>query len=371
MTIRQTDPLAGYLEHKAEIDASIGQTLAAGWYINGQQVSSFETEFAQFVGAAHAVGVASGTDALHLALRALDIGHGDQVLTVSHTAVATVAAIELSGAEPVLVDIDEASYTMSVDRLAQAADALAKGGRLRAIIAVHLYGHPANMPAILSIAEQHGLRVIEDCAQSHGAKIGARMTGTFGDIGAFSFYPTKNLGALGDAGAVVTGDAALADRVRWIREYGWKERYISHLVGLNSRLDEVQAAILRVKLRYLGGDNERRRAIARRYDQGPPMESVVRPRVGPAVEHAYHQYVVRSPQRETVRRVLERAGIATAIHYPKPVHLQPAYRGRIHSIGGLAVTERIGDEIFSLPMYAQLTLADADRVCATLREAIR
>jgi len=369
MTIRQTDPLAGYLEHKAEIDAAVQEVLSGGWYINGRQVSAFETEFAAFIGAAHAVGLASGTDALHLALRTLGIGPGDQVLTVSHTAVATVAAIELAGAEPVLVDIDEDSYTIAVERLADAIELVGKSGRLKAVVAVHLYGHPANMPAIMDLARRHELKVIEDCAQSHGAKIGGRTTGTFGDIAAFSFYPTKNLGALGDAGAIVTSDAELAARARWLREYGWKERYVSHIAGMNSRLDELQAAILRVKLRYLAADNARRRAIANLYDDRLPKGVVAFPTVKPDHEHAYHQYVVRSQQRDALRKLLESDGIATAVHYPQPVHLQPAYRGRITLAGSLAVTERICQEIISLPMYAQLPLTDVARVCATLSEA--
>ena len=367
MTVRQTDPLASYLERKTEIDAAIQHVLAGGWYINGKEVSAFEAELAAFIGVSHVTGVASGTDAVNLALRALGVGRGDQVLTVSHTAVATVAAIELAGAEPVLVDIDEASYTISIERLAAAAASLAPAGRLKAIVAVHLYGHPADMPAILQIARDHRLRVVEDCAQSHGARIDGKMAGTFGDLAAFSFYPTKNLGAIGDGGAVATNDAQLAQQLRWLREYGWKERYISDIPGMNSRLDELQAAILRVKLRHLAVDNERRRGIARRFDADLPADVVAVPRVREGYDHAYHQYVVRCGDREGLRQHLQRHEIATAIHYPQPVHMQPAYRDRVTLAGPLTITERVCREIISLPIYPQLSSEDVDLVCAATR----
>jgi dTDP-4-amino-4,6-dideoxygalactose transaminase len=367
MTVLQTDPRAGYLEQKDEIDAAIQEVLASGRYLKGHQVSLFESEFAAFVGVREAVGVASGTDALHLALRSLGIGRGDQVLTVSHTAVATVAAIELAGAEPVLVDIDEESYTLSVERLAEAADSLGKSVRLRAVVAVHLYGHPAPMPRILEIARAHGLRVIEDCAQSHGAAWEGRAAGTFGDIAAFSFYPTKNLGAMGDAGAIATNDPALAQRARRLGEYGWRDRYVSEEAGLNSRLDELQAAILRVKLRRLTANNARRRAVARLYDERLPRDAVTPPSVHAGAEHCYHQYAVRCTARDALRAHLEREGIGTAIHYPLPVHLQPAYRGRIAIQGDLSVSERVCREVLSLPIYPQLPLEAVERVCDAVR----
>jgi dTDP-4-amino-4,6-dideoxygalactose transaminase len=367
MTVVQTDPRAGYLERKDEIDAAIGGVLASGTYIKGPQVSAFESEFAAFVGVSEAIGVASGTDALHLALRTLGIGRGDQVLTVSHTAVATVAAIELAGAEPVLLEVDERSYTLSTDRLSEAVDALKSGGRLKAVIPVHLYGHPADMPRVLEIARRHGLRVIEDCAQSHGARLGGVSTGAFGDIAAFSFYPTKNLGAIGDGGAIVTNDAALAKRARSLAEYGWKVRYVSEVPGYNSRLDEVQAAILRVQLRHIAQDNQRRRAVARLYDDGLPKDAVSPPAVRALVEHGYHQYVVRCQQRDALRAHLEHEGIATGIHYPQPVHLQPAYRNRVPLAGDLSLTERICREVLSLPMYPQLPLMAVERVCDAVR----
>ena len=367
MTVVQTDPRAGYLEQKEEIDAAIAEVLASGWYIKGKQVAAFESEFAAFVGVREAVGVANGTDALHLALRALGIGRGDQVLTVSHTAVATVAAIELAGAEPVLVDIDEASYTICAGRLAEAARAFRGGGRLKAVIAVHLYGQPAAMPAILEIAREHGLFVIEDCAQSHGALLEGKATGTFGDIAAFSFYPTKNLGGIGDGGAVVTQDPELARRARWLGEYGWKERYLSEIPGLNSRLDELQAAILRVKLPRVAENNARRRALARLYGERLPRELLVLPAARAGAEHCYHQYAVRCGERDALRAHLKMEKIATTIHYPQPVHLQPAYRGRVTIAGDLPVSERVCGEILSLPMYPQLPLEAAESVCDAVR----
>lgn len=359
MLIPPCDPRANYRAHKNEIDAGVGAVLEGGSYILGREVAAFEQEFAAYLGVDHAVGVASGTDALHLALRACRIGPGDAVLTVSHTAVATVAAVELAGATPVLVDIDPATFTIDCNALEQAIRQ-DWGVPLKAIIAVHLYGHPVDMPAVMDIAARHGLHVIEDCAQSHGASIAGRKTGSWGHIAAFSFYPTKNLGALGDGGAVVTNDSALAERVRLLREYGWRERYVSDEPGMNSRLDELQAAILRVKLRYLDGENERRRRIAEAYGRALEGTGLVLPRSGDGV-HAWHQYVIRALERDRLRAFLSDHGIGTLIHYPVPVHLQPAYRGRVrHAM--LGRTEQVVREILSLPMYPELALDQVELV---------
>jgi len=331
-------------------------------YILGEEVARFEEEFAHYLGVQHAVGVGSGTDALHIALRACGVGPGDTVLTVSHTAVATVAAIELTGATAVLTDIDPAPATMDVNSLADAIEKQ-RSGRIKAIIPVHLYGHPADMPAIMTLAERHGLKVIEDCAQSHGAALDGRKTGTWGHIAAFSFYPTKNLGALGDGGAVVTNDRTLADRLRLLREYGWRERYVSDCAGLNTRLDELQAAVLRVKLRYLDKENARRRELARIYDAILSTTPVTAPRGWQRADHVYHQYVVQSDRRDALRSFLKANGVGTLIHYPVPVHLQPAYRGRVASNGAaLSHTETICRLILSLPMHPQLTDAEAHEV---------
>ena len=360
--ILPANPAANYRAHRDEIDQAVHRVLDGGMYILGEEVARFEEEFAHYLGVQHAVGVGSGTDALHIALRACGVGPADTVLTVSHTAVATVAAIELTGATAVLTDIDPATATMDVNSL---ADAIQKqrSGRIKAIIPVHLYGQPADMPAIMTIAERHGLKVIEDCAQSHGAALDGRKTGTWGHVAAFSFYPTKNLGALGDGGAVVTNDPALADRLRLLREYGWRERYVSDFAGLNTRLDELQAAVLRVKLRYLDKENARRRELARIYDAILSATPVTVPRGWQRADHVYHQYVVQSDRRDALRSFLKANGVGTLIHYPVPVHMQPAYQGRVVPNGAiLSHTETICRLILSLPMHPQLTDAEAHEV---------
>ncbi len=362
LSIPQSNPLANYLAHRVEIDEAIRRTLESGWYILGDEVASFENEFAEYLNVRHAVGVGSGTAALYLALRVCDVGPGDTVLTVSHTAVATVAAIELTGAAPLLVDIDPLTFTLDVERV-EAAIAEYRGA-IKAIIPVHIYGHPARVTDIMQLATRHGIRVIEDCAQAHGAEWMGRKIGTFGDVAAFSFYPTKNLGALGDGGAVVTNDEGLASRVRSLREYGWEQRYVSQVPGVNSRLDELQAAILRVKLRHLDNDNRRRADVARSYSAalaGHPHISL--PQTSKAANHAYHQYVVRTPARDSLRAFLSAKGIGTSIHYPVPVHQQPAYAGRIGSAGELHHTEAAAREILSLPIFPELP-ADAVKAVA-------
>jgi dTDP-4-amino-4,6-dideoxygalactose transaminase len=365
--IPQTNPRADYLAHKQEIDTAFAGVLETGSYILGQQVAAFEQEFSAYLGVAHAVGVGNGTDALHLALRACGVGQGDAVVTVSHTAVATVAAIELVGAEPILVDIDLVTLTIDPNRL-EAAITNSHGPRVKAVIPVHLYGQPADLPAILEIAKKYDLYVIEDCAQSHGASWGGRKTGAWGHLATFSFYPTKNLGALGDGGAIVTNDAGLADKSRLLREYGWRNRYVSLLPGLNSRLDELQAAVLRVKLRYLDGANARRQALARLYDNNLQAQtSFQTPSCGKGV-HVYHQYVVQSPERDALRSYLQTNDIATLIHYPVPVHLQPAYKDRVAvGMGGLSRSEEACQKVLSLPMYPQLADHQALEVCEMLK----
>ena len=362
--------LGQYLEIRIEIDDAVQRVLDSGWYILGKEVAAFEEEFAAYCGAVACVGVNSGTDALHLALRACDIGPGDEVITVSHTAVATVAAIHLAGATPVLVDVDPITYTLDPAKLAAAITP-----RTRAVIPVHLYGHPADMDPILAIARRHGLRVIEDCAQAHGARYHGQAVGTLGDIGCFSFYPTKNLGALGDGGAVISRDAGLAARVRLLREYGWtpQARYISQAQGMNSRLDELQAAILRVKLRHLDEWNDRRRALAGQYVRSLPP-SANQPVEQPDCTHVYHLYVVRVANRDQVRARLQAAGVGTAIHYPAPVHCQPAYASAGQSgatvCHDLAQTDRLAGEILSLPMYPTLTAEQTQRVAEALTAAL-
>lgn len=357
VTIPQANPKANYLAHKVEIDTAIARVLNSGWYILGQEVSAFEEEFAVYVGVRHAIGVATGTDALHLAMQACGIGPGDEVITVSHTAVATVTAIELCGATPVLVDVDIDTYTIDPSQMESAVTQQTK-----AVIPVHLYGHPADMESIIGVARRHGLWVIEDCAQSHGAAIEGRKTGTWGHLAAFSFYPTKNLGALGDGGAVVTDAPDLAERVRLLRQYGWRQRYVSELAGTNSRLDELQAAILRVKLRYLDEENRRRQALAELYEESLSPTSLALPTCASGANHVYHQYVVRSEHRDSLRESLRGRGIATLIHYPVPIHSQPAYQGRLRCSNSMVNAERVAREVLSLPMYPELACEQVRRV---------
>jgi len=352
--IPQSSPKASYLAHQAEIDSAIKRVLESGWYILGRESELFEQEFAAYIQVGHAIGVANGTDALELALRACGVGPGDLVFTVSHTAVATVAAIESTGATPVVVDIDPVSYTIDPACLANAL-ANPPAGQPKAVIPVHLYGQPADMPSIMELARRYGLFVVEDCAQSHGATLNGRKTGAWGNIASFSFYPTKNLGALGDGGIVATNDPALAERVRLLRQYGWKQRYVSVIPGGNSRLDELQAAVLRVKLRYLDAENECRRTLARTYDTLLADARVSLPRVRPGAAHVFHQYTVCLPQRDLLGAYLKKAEIGTLVHYPVPVHLQLAYQNRLPLVAPLPVTERIAREVLSLPMYPQLT----------------
>jgi dTDP-4-amino-4,6-dideoxygalactose transaminase len=368
--VTQSGPLAAYLARKEEIDLAITRVLMRGSYILGEEVTALETEFAAYVGATYAIGVASGTDALEIALRACRIGPGDAVITVSHTAVATVAAIELVGAIPVLVDVDPQTYTMDPNCLEEAVrkhsagrNGSGNGVLLKAILPVHLYGAPVDMRAVVDIARRHNLYVIEDCAQSHGATIDGRQTGTWGDLSAYSFYPTKNLGALGDGGAVLTNNLELAERVRRLREYGWRERHISEFPGLNSRLDEIQAAVLRIKLEYLDEDNERRRQIARIYRRVLSATGIVLPRTASENTHVYHQYVLRTKYRDSLRKSLKRNGVETSVHYPVPVHSQPAYQGRVR-IGpkGLSITDQVCREILSLPMHPQLSDEEVQQI---------
>jgi dTDP-4-amino-4,6-dideoxygalactose transaminase len=348
------NPKASYLAYKEEIDAAIANVLESGTYILGSEVEEFEAEFARYIGVESAIAVGSGTDALEIALRACGVAGDDAVITVSHTAVATVCAIQLCGASPVLVDVDPGTFTIDLNLV---EDTLRSdlGDSIKAIVPVHLYGHAVDMPAIMEIAERHDLWVVEDCAQAHGSAWDRQKVGSFGDFGAFSFYPTKNLGALGDGGGLVTKDTNLAGRARMLRQYGWKQRYVSELFGMNSRLDELQAAILRVKLRHLDQGNVRRRKIAQSYDAGLGDAGLILPLASGSAEHVYHQYVVRSESRDELRAFLQKNSVGTAVLYPLPVHLQNAYRENVTvGRGGLRHTERVCKEILSLPLFPEL-----------------
>jgi len=366
--IPQCNPKAGYLAHKTEIDAAIARVLNSGWYILGEEVEAFEQEFAAWLGIGHAVGVANGTDAIELALRAFGIGPRDKVATVSHTAVATVAAIRRCGALPVFVDVDPDYYTMSPSSLEAALDLVPD---IKAAVVVHLYGQMADMPAILETAKRHDLAVIEDCAQAHGAALDGCKAGTWGDFGCFSFYPTKNLGALGDGGAVVTGNAAAAEKLCALRQYGWDEARSSQLEGVNSRLDELQAAVLRERLKHLDADNAARRRIAATYRSGlQGCSGVTLPSEREGCEHAYHQFVIRCKNRKAVVEALAQSLIGCAIHYPQPVHCQPVYADTRFTPVSLKCTEEVATGILSLPMFPELSLPDVDRVATVIRKHV-
>ena len=359
--IPQCNPHASYEAQKDRIDAAIARVMAQGRYILGPEVEAFEGEFARFCGTAHALGVGNGTDALAMALRAAGVAPGDAVATVSHTAVATVAAIRAIGAQPVFIDVDEHEGTMDPEAL-RAVLAHAHTPRLRAVVPVHLYGRCADLPRIAALAREAGALLVEDCAQSHGAMLEGRLAGTWGEAASYSFYPTKNLGAFGDGGAVVTSAAGVHERARLLREYGWRTRYVSDVEGGTSRLDELHAAMLRVKLERLAAGNARRVEIAGIYRAGIANPAVRATPPAPAGAHVYHQYVLRTPFREELRAFLAGRGIGTLVHYPVPVHLQPAYADGGYSPLPLPRTEAWGREVLSLPMFPELSFADAERV---------
>nr|WP_294509399.1 DegT/DnrJ/EryC1/StrS family aminotransferase [uncultured Rhodopila sp.] len=367
--IPQAEPGAGYRALRAEIDAAVARVLSSGWYVLGQEGRAFEAEFAAWLGLPHAIGCGNGTDAIALALRGLGVGAGRSVVTVSHTAVATVAAIGMAGATPLLVDIEPVHYTMDPDALRRVLEDPPPGlPPIGAVVVVHLYGQPADLDRIAPLCREHRVALIEDCAQAHGARLHGRRVGTFGDAATFSFYPTKNLGALGDGGAVAVADPQLAERIAALRQYGWHKHYISDEVGVNSRLDELQAAILRVKLTRLDSGNARRRAVAAAYTAAIDGSPLTAPRVRDDAEPVFHLYVARTAQRDAIQMRLRESGIGTGIHYPVPVHLQPAYAGRVATgPGGCPETEAASREILSLPLYPELTDEQVEAVCAALR----
>jgi dTDP-4-amino-4,6-dideoxygalactose transaminase len=367
------NPGAGYRALKPEIDDAVARALSSGWYILGQELKSFEAEFAAWLGVPSVIGCGNGTDAIVLALRGLGIGPGATVVTVSHTAVATVAAIEMAGAVPLVIDIDPAHYTMDPDELGRVLEYTPPGlPPIKAVLVVHLYGQPADLDRIVPLCRHHGVALIEDCAQAHGARLNGQHVGTFGDAATFSFYPTKNLGALGDGGAAAVSDRRLAERIAALRQYGWRQHYISEEVGINSRLDEVQAAILKVKLKHLDRQNARRVAVAAAYTDALAGGPLTAPTRRDGADPVYHLYVARSGQRDRFQAMLNAAGIGCGIHYPVPVHRQPAYVGRL-ALGpsGCPETEAAAGEILSLPIYPELTDSDVETVCAALKALLR
>lgn len=360
--IPQANPGASYRAHKAEIDDAIRRVTESGWYILGPEVEAFEREFASYIGVKHCIGVANGTDAIRLAIRsARPFGslrpERSKCFTVSMTATATVAAAVEAGEQVHLLDIHPGEYTLDPAALASAS---IEAGDV--VIPVHLYGQPARLNELLRIARQGGAIVIEDCAQAHGALYDGKRVGSFGAAAAFSFYPTKNLGALGDGGAVVTNSDEIAERARLLRMYGWRERYISEIHGVNTRLDEMQAAILRVKLRHLDDDNARRTRIAEIYNSAFVDLNLILPATG----GVYHQYTIRHPQREALKQGLAAKGIGTSVLYPVPIHLQPAYRSGppLH----LPVTEQFARELLCLPIYPELSEGEVETICEAVRE---
>lgn len=365
-TVTCSNPYAQYLAHQDEIDEAIRRVLASGRYILGEEVAAFEREFADYLGVRYAVGVGNGTEALGIAFAACGIGRGDEVMTVSHTAVATVAAIELAGATPVLVDIEPEYFTLDPTRLDEALTA-----RTKAVIPVHLYGQPAELEPIVAWARRHGVRVIEDCAQAHGAAYQGGRVGTFGDAGCFSFYPTKNLGAMGDGGMVCTDDVALAEKLRRLRVHGSQKKYVHDIVGFNSRLDSLQAAVLNSKLDCLDRWNARRREIAQYYQKalaGLPLRLPVSEEGG---THVYHLFVIACDRRDALAEFLKTKGVDVAVYYPVPLTLQPCLAHLGYRQGQFPVAERTAKEILAIPEFPQMAMVQVRRVVATVGEFFR
>jgi dTDP-4-amino-4,6-dideoxygalactose transaminase len=364
MNIPFLDLKAGYIELQSDIDAAIKRVLDSGWYVLGEEVDAFEHEYATYTEAKHCVGVANGLDALHLALLALGVGVGDEVIVPSNTYIATWLAVSQCGATPIPVEPDEATYNIDPARIEAAITPHTK-----VILPVHLYGQPADMDPILAVARKHGLKVLEDGAQAHGARYKGKRLGAHGDVVAWSFYPGKNLGAYGDGGAITTDDGEIADRIRVLRNYGSRVKYVNDVCGFNSRLDTLQAAVLRIKLQHLARWNESRRKIAEQYLAGLADIGLTIPFVPDWAEPVWHLFVVRSKTREQFQQQLNQAGIGTLIHYPIPPHLQGAYADLGFGKGAFPIAEKIHEEVLSLPMFPSMTLEQTNQVIAACREA--
>jgi len=355
------DLKAGYLEIRDEIDQAVRESLESGWYIGGESVERFEREFAQYTEADHCVATGNGLDALHLALRALEVGPGDEVIVPSHTFIATWLAVTQAGATIVPVELDEMTLTIDPLRIERAITS-----RTKVILPVHLYGHPADLDPIMEIAGRHGIKVLEDAAQAHGARYKGRRIGSHGDIVAWSFYPGKNLGAFGDAGGVTTKDAELAAKIRKLRNYGSERKYEHEVIGYNSRLDPVQASILSTKLRYLDAWNARRKKIADFYSDALNCSDLKCPEVAPWADPVWHLYVVQVQEREKFQAELARSGISTMIHYPIPPHLQKAYVGKI--AGDYPIAEKLARNVISLPIGPQMSEGMAEVVVKSCKQ---
>ncbi|ODS34720.1 MAG: aminotransferase DegT [Candidatus Scalindua rubra] len=348
---------------KEELDNAFLRVFKKGIFILGENVRLFEEEFANFFGVRFAVGVGSGTEALHLSLKACEIGPGDEVITVPNTAVPTISAISFAGAKPILVDITQDTFTMNVKKIEEKIT-----NRTKAILPVHLYGHPTEMEQITKLAKVYNLKTIEDACQAHGAKYRGKNTGTIGDLGCFSFYPTKNLGAYGDGGMIVTNNEELYKKLIMLRNYGEVKKFTSKIEGFNSRLDELQAAILRVKLKYLDEWNNKRRDIAMLYQQLLEGSNIQLPCEKEWSRHVYHLFVIRANKRDALKDYLEKHGIGTQIHYPIPIHQQKAYKILGYQVGDFPISERNAEEILSLPIYPELTTEEIEAVASLITE---
>lgn len=357
----------------AEMNAAALEVLASGRYIGGSWVADFESQFAEYIGTSECIACNSGTDALYLALRALGIGSGDEVITTPFTFVATAEVISAVGATPVFVDIDLATFNLNLDQVEAAIT-----GHTRAVIPVHLFGLPVNMTRLMAIAQTHNLLIVEDCAQSTGAEWEGQKVGSIGHIGCFSFYPTKNLGACGDGGAITTSDPALAERLRRLRDHGRQGAYYYEELGVNSRLDAVQAAILQIKLRHLDQWNQQRRDVADRYQHLlSPIPNITRPQEMAGGKSVWNQYTIRvtgerdaGTARDRVRSQLQERGVASMVYYPLPLHLQPAYRDLGYQIGQLPLAEQASQQVLSLPMFPEITLEQQEQVAYSLKDCL-
>lgn len=356
-----------YYSIKDEIDKSISKVLESSQFILGKEVAAFEEEFAKYTGTKYAVAVGSGTEALHLSLIACGIKPGDEVITAPNISVPTVSAISFANSKPVFVDIDPETYNLDLNKLEEYLEKQSSA-KTKAMIPIHLYGHPADMDGISEIAQKYGLKVIEDACQAHGAEYKGKKAGSIGEVGCFSFYPTKNLGAYGDGGMVVTNNEETANKIRMLRNYGEKKKYYNLIKGFNSRLDEIQAAILRVKLRYLDRWNKARHKHACLYNNLLKNSTITTPIEKDYAKHVFHLYVIRSKNRDKLQKHLKDKGITTLIHYPLPAHLQPSYKGLGYKKGDFPISEKYAQEVLSLPLFPELKEEQIKHVCEVINE---
>ena len=357
MKIICSNPFEQFKSKKKAIYASVKKVLNSTNYILGKNVYDFEKNFSSFIGTKYGVGVANGTDAIEIALKSLDIGTGDEVITVSHTALATVSAIILTGAKPVLVDIEEDKFTINIDLIEKNISK-----KTKALVLVHIYGQSANLEKIIKICKKNKIKLIEDVSQAHGGKWNNKYLGSYGDLSTFSFYPTKNLGAIGDAGFICTNNRKLFNRARQIREYGWNKKRIANISGRNSRLDEIQAAILNLKLKFLKQDTMKRQVIAKKYYNEIICKEVNHPKVLGYENHAFHLYVIKVKKRDLLNKYLRKNNIFCGIHYPVPIHQQPGYKNKIKINNKLKITEKVSKNILSLPIYPELSINKVKKI---------